>query len=332
MSQPSQEPARDQSADPGLLTPEAIQLIDGQYADRPHLRPVLDAVLASLPALGPVVVEARKTFVSLVSPRRTFAVVQATTKQRVDLGLRLDRAQPDSPVPDSPVPDSPAPGNRLLAARNLGTATVRMALTGPGEFDEEALSWLRRAYEQNTAPPPPRRRPAPRPKPEPAPLVVVIEGCSVLGPSFSPGPDGSPRDHVHLALRGTGKDRTALIAPGHPWQAIEPVSGDAREARWEVEITVMRGDDGLDFGGPFIRGDRTDRHLGLVWGDISADGTFELICGAKLRLADVDNSIVVQALNSGRRLLARVRLTDADGHPNCARLKPPNVSWSVIPA
>jgi len=66
----------------------AIQLIDGQYTDRPHLRPVLDAVLTALPSLGPVTVEARQTLVSLVTPRRTFAVVQATTKTRVDLGLR----------------------------------------------------------------------------------------------------------------------------------------------------------------------------------------------------------------------------------------------------
>jgi len=33
----------------------------GQYADRPHLRPVLDTLLAALPALGPVTVQARKT-------------------------------------------------------------------------------------------------------------------------------------------------------------------------------------------------------------------------------------------------------------------------------
>jgi hypothetical protein len=31
MSQPSTQP--------GLLSPEAVQLIDGQYADRLHLRP-----------------------------------------------------------------------------------------------------------------------------------------------------------------------------------------------------------------------------------------------------------------------------------------------------
>jgi hypothetical protein len=35
----------------GLLSPEAEQLIGGQYADRPHLRPILDAVLAAVPAL-----------------------------------------------------------------------------------------------------------------------------------------------------------------------------------------------------------------------------------------------------------------------------------------
>ena len=77
-------------AEPALLTAEAGQLIDAQYAGRSQLRPILDKVLRVLPLLGPVTVQARKTFVSLVSPRRTFAVVQATTKTRVDLGLRLD--------------------------------------------------------------------------------------------------------------------------------------------------------------------------------------------------------------------------------------------------
>ena len=127
---------------PDFLTAEADELIAGQYADRPQLRPVLDAVLAALPAVGPATVQARKTFVSLVTPRRTFAVIQATTKTRVDLGLRLEHERP---------------GGRLLAARDLGAATVRIPLTRPEDVDAEVLGWLRRAYTENAAPPPPRR-------------------------------------------------------------------------------------------------------------------------------------------------------------------------------
>src|SRR5207245_4419717 len=137
----------------------ADELIEAQYADRPQLRPVLDAVLAALPALGQVTVQARKTLVSLVGPRRTFAVVQATTKNRVDLGLRLDNHKP---------------GGRLLAARDIGAATLRIPLTGPGDFDSEAVGWLRRAYDENAAPPPPRR-PARRPATVLGQLTVLIE-------------------------------------------------------------------------------------------------------------------------------------------------------------
>jgi Family of unknown function (DUF5990)/Domain of unknown function (DUF5655) len=296
-----------------LLTPEAVQLIDGQYADRAHLRPVLDAVLATLPVLGEVAVEARRTLVSLVTPRRTFAILQATTKNRIDLGLRLEG------------PEVLTQGGRLLPAKNLGAATVRLALTEPAEFDEEALGWLRLAYEQNIAPPAPRRKPAPRPKPEPAPLTVVIEAFGLLGRSFCTGPDAPTFRNVHLGLRSTSKDRPRLVTPGHPWQLTEPVPGDAQSARWEVEITVRRGDDGLDFGGPFVRGDRTDRHLGLVWGDVSADGTFRLIRGSKLKLADVAPALIAEAMRPGSRLVARIRFTDARGQ----LIHPADLVWSV---
>jgi len=70
---------------PDFLVASADELIDGQYKDRPQLRPILDAILAATAGLGEVVIQARKTFVSLVTPRRTFARVQATTRNRVDL-------------------------------------------------------------------------------------------------------------------------------------------------------------------------------------------------------------------------------------------------------
>jgi Domain of unknown function (DUF5655) len=201
---------------PDFLTADADELIAGQYADRPQLRPVLDAVLAVLPALGPVTVQTRKTIVSLVSPRRTFAVVQATTRNRVDLGLRLENA---------------VPGGRLQAARNMGGggATVRIALTGPGDVDDQVRDLMRRAYEENTAPPAPRR-PARRPGAVVGTMTVVIEGSELPGRTCRPEPGGQGHQNVHIALGGCSTDRPALAIPGKPGMAIEPVPGDAPSA------------------------------------------------------------------------------------------------------
>jgi hypothetical protein len=309
------EVERRRTALAGFLTAEADDLIAGQYRDRPRLRPILDAVLAALPALGPVTVQARGTIVSLVTPRRTFAVVKATAKSRVDLGLRLDHTQP---------------GGRLLPARDIGAATVRIPLTAPDEIDDEVLGWLRRAYDENAAPPPPRR-PARRPAPVLGTLTVVIEGFDLPGLTCAPEPGGQVHQNIHVALTGPGKDRPALVVPGGPWLAIEPVRGDAPSARWEVPVTVRRSADGFDFTGPFVRGDRTDRHLGLAWGDVPGDGTLRLFRGAKLRLVDIDSAIIEEAICPGRRLAARIRLTDARGNPVCARVHPPALTWSAEP-
>src|SRR5579862_6747300 len=100
---------------PDFMLASADELIDGQYADRPQLRPVLDEVLLRAMEVGDVDVQARKTWVSLVTPKRTFALVRATTRERVDVGLRLPGVEA---------------GGRLLAARGLGNdyINVRIAL------------------------------------------------------------------------------------------------------------------------------------------------------------------------------------------------------------
>ena len=292
------------------LGAEADGLIAGQYSDRPQLRPVLDAVLAALPALGPVTVQARKTFVSLVTPRRVFAVVQPTTKSRVDLGLRLEHERP---------------GGRLLAARDIGAATVRIPLTRPEDVDADVLGWLRRAYQENAAPPP-ARQPARRPAPELGLLAVVIEGSDLPGRSWPPGAAGEHREHhnVHIALCTKSKEHPALVVPGKPWQAAEPVPGDSPSARWELPVTVRRDADGLDFSGPNVRGDRADRNLFLAWGDVHDDGTMRLIRGSKLRLRDVDPRLIEEAMRPNRRLVARIRLT--------GNREEPALTWSAGPA
>ena len=122
---------------PDFMTAGADDLIGRQYADRPSLRPILEATLAALPGIAQVaVVQARKTYVSLVSKRRTFAVIQATTKNRVDLGLRLRDQRP---------------GGRLKPGKAVGNGsmTVCLPLSSPTDLDDEALGWLKRAYDEN---------------------------------------------------------------------------------------------------------------------------------------------------------------------------------------
>ncbi len=122
---------------PSFMTAGADDLIGRQYVDRAQLRPILDATLAALPGIGPVaVVQARKTYISLVSKRRTFAVIQATTRNRVDLGLRLGNQRP---------------GGRLKPGKGVGNGsmTVYLPLSAVADLDDEALSWLKRAYDEN---------------------------------------------------------------------------------------------------------------------------------------------------------------------------------------
>jgi len=304
-----------QTGYPDYLTAEAVELIEGQYADRPQLRPILDAVLALLPALGPTTVQARRTIVSLVCPRRTFAVVRATTKDRVDLGLRLDDTEP---------------GGRLQSAKGIGGggATVRIALRRPEDIDEEVRGLMRRAYKENAAPPPPRR-PARRPGAVAGTMTVVIEGSELPGRTCRPEPDGQGHRDIYVALGGRSEDRPALTMSNKPGMAIEPVPGDAPAARWEMPVTVRRDEDGFDYGGPFVRGVRDDRHLGLIWGDLQGGDTLQVFRGAKLRLVDVDPGLIEQALRPGHTLVARIRLTDARGNPICARVHPPYLTWSV---
>ncbi len=120
---------------PDYLQATADELIDGQYADRPGLRPILDTILDMLPRVGEIEVQARKTHVALITPKRTFAAVQPTTKKRVDLGLRLTADQ--------------QPSGRLERAANFGQSSVthKIGLASADEIDAEVEGWLKRAYE-----------------------------------------------------------------------------------------------------------------------------------------------------------------------------------------
>lgn len=122
---------------PDYLRATADELVEGQYRDRPALRPILDAVLSLLPGIGAVEVQSRKTYVALLTPRRTFASVEPTNRTRVDLGLRLPKDQPED--------------GRLVRAISMGQSSVthRIGLGSVDDVDELVQGWLSRAYDEN---------------------------------------------------------------------------------------------------------------------------------------------------------------------------------------
>jgi len=121
---------------PDYLEASADELIDGQYRDKPAIRPIYDRLIVELPNVGEVEVQARKTYVALIGPKRTFASIQPSTRTRVDIGLRFD--------------DS-ARAAGLEPAKSIGQSSMthKLALSSPEDVDREAVGWLRRAYEAN---------------------------------------------------------------------------------------------------------------------------------------------------------------------------------------
>ena len=113
----------------------ADELLDAQYADRPTLRPILDAVLLCVGELDDVSIQTLTSHVALTGPQRIFAVVQPTTRHRVDLGLRIE-------LP------TPPPSTRLRPTTDLGADfPARIGLASPSQVDAEVAAWLKHAYD-----------------------------------------------------------------------------------------------------------------------------------------------------------------------------------------
>lgn len=129
---------------PDFMVKSAEELVEDQFADRPHLRPVFDEVIGAgvgIAQQGLVEVQARRTFVTLRTQRRKFAMVKATTKTRIDLGLRIvDLADGHARFV-----------NRLQSAKVLrdDAMTHRIPLARLEDVDDEVCYWLAVAYEQN---------------------------------------------------------------------------------------------------------------------------------------------------------------------------------------
>jgi hypothetical protein len=122
---------------PDYLQTSADDLVENQYADRPATRPIYDALLALLPEIGEIEVQARKTYVAFLTPKRTFSALVPTTRTRSDLGLRLPASQPAK--------------GRLDIAKNFPQSSVthKIGLTSADDLDDEVVGWIKRSYAEN---------------------------------------------------------------------------------------------------------------------------------------------------------------------------------------
>lgn len=109
-------------------------LIAQQYAgDKAALRPIYDALIAKVKKFGKDVEAApKKTYVSL-RRNKQFALIQPTTKTRIDVGLNLKDAKPTA---------------RLEKSGSFNAmVTHRVRVSEKKDIDRELVEWLRSAYE-----------------------------------------------------------------------------------------------------------------------------------------------------------------------------------------
>ena len=115
--------------------PGGEDLVAAMYAgEKQALLPVWAAIEKAVRAFGAdVEVSPKKTYVSLRRSKQ-FALVQPTTKTRVDVGLCLK---------------GEAAGPRLEAAGSFNAmVSHRVRLEEPADVDAELVGWLRQAYER----------------------------------------------------------------------------------------------------------------------------------------------------------------------------------------
>jgi len=147
-------------------------------------------------------------------------------------------------------------------------------------------------------------------------VQIRIIGTQLPGRECVGGDNFPGYSNVHVGVQR--KNRRDELLDLHP--------GDAASAEWTLECSV----DGTDVRGPHIQGRPGERFIYLSWGSVDDDGRFNLFRRAKLMLADVPPDVLAAAAASGT-LEGTLGLTDAKGHPLCARLKPPGIHWRCVP-
>lgn len=114
----------------------ADELVDAMFGgEKASLRPVYDKIIQAVNDFGPDVdIAPKKAYVSL-RRKKQFAVVQPSTKTRVDVGINLKEEKA---------------GKRLEKSGSFNSmVSHRVRLSGAGDVDSELIGWLKKAYQES---------------------------------------------------------------------------------------------------------------------------------------------------------------------------------------
>lgn len=113
---------------------QTVDLVDSQYdGPKSDLRPVYEAIIKAIAKFGKdIEISPKKAYVSL-RRNKQFAIIQPSTKTRLDVGINLKGTEPT---------------DRLEKSGSFNSmVSHRVRLESKSDVNKELLDWLKQAYE-----------------------------------------------------------------------------------------------------------------------------------------------------------------------------------------
>lgn len=108
-------------------------LVDAQYKGKEILRPIYDKIVEEIMKLGKDVELAPKNAYVSVRRKKQFAILQPSTKTRLDVGINLKGVEPKGKLEKS------GSFNAMVSHR--------VKVEKPGDANKDLFEWLKQAYE-----------------------------------------------------------------------------------------------------------------------------------------------------------------------------------------
>lgn len=112
---------------------DTADLVDAQYKGKETLRPMYDKLVKEIQKFGKDVEIAPKNAYVSIRRKKQFAILQPSTKTRLDVGINLKGVEPAGKLEKS------GSFNSMVSHR--------VRVEKPGDVDKDLFNWLKQAYE-----------------------------------------------------------------------------------------------------------------------------------------------------------------------------------------